>query len=507
MSQWEEDVNDVKAIYGDVLRFLSMKFEDFKKHIEDHPEDRLRHINLREGGSLRISAESSKRFAALTTRQIKAHTSGGDLDRQALDQAIRDAFVAMFLEHEQVIDRPRVDKMLARAVKASKRKHRSITHYLSCVVVGDRDPREFRVGPVRFIHRDKFFEEFGSAIEGDHQRANERHRAKAKQLFEEGKLRELKPQEELDDLDRKMLEWAFGYYKQYKWVAQVTIPACDERISRTRAELAVQGALDVLKLFAFGWYYGRRVHLASNHGIIDKVADIVRRDDGEFDITWSRGADWALAEDGWFEEVHKRNAGYFEAAGDVIGTYLDTHAPKEIATRWLDALNWYGQAVSERIPSAQIVKYVATLERLTITEKTPPDADRGVTDAVTRRAAMFASFGDEEELNTARTEARDLYGWRSDLMHGRNSPVPKAQLTADEVRALVPRADKLVRRALIGALGEYAHLVKDGTPTSKALEQRLRVMEAAFKLVPQPHANEAAATDAVPEAAESDKNE
>ena len=45
-----------------------------------------------------------------------------------------------------------------------------------------------------------------------------------------------------------------------------------------------------------------------------------------------------------------------------------------------------------------------------IAEKTPPDADRGVTDAVTRRAALFASFGDEDALKDARKVARELYG-------------------------------------------------------------------------------------------------
>jgi hypothetical protein len=485
MSKWQEDLDDVKAIYDDVLRFLPMKFEDYKKHIDEHPEDKLHHINLREGGSLHISAASSKRFAALTKREIEVNPSGGDLDRKALDRAIRDLFVEVFLERGQAVTRPVVDKMLARAVKRSKAKHRPITHYLPCVVVGDREPREFRVGPVRFIHRDKFFADFGDAMERDHQRAAETSRAKAVELFKAGKLAELKPQEEIDDLERKMLEWAFDYYKQYKWIAEVTVPPCDSRISRIRAELTVQGALDVLKLFAFGWYYGRRVHLAMDHGIIDKVAEIRRKEDGEFTFTWSRGADWALVEDGWFEEVEKRNPGYFSAAGDVIETYLSPHDPTEIATRWLDALNWYGQAVSERVPSVQIVKYVATLERLTITEKTPPDEDRGLTDAVTRRAALFASFGDEDALQKAREGARELYRWRSDLMHGRNSPVPKQQSAADEVRALVPRADELVRSALIGALGEYAHLVKDGTPTTKALEERLRVLESAFNLVPR----------------------
>lgn len=486
MTKPEEDLADVKAIYEDVMRFRRMRFEEWKAHLDAHPEDRgLHHINLPQGGSLRISADSTDRFFALTKRLMTVTPNNADLDRSTLNDAIRAKFVDVFLRQAREIDRSSVDRMLSRAVKTVRQKHRPITRYLACMLVGDHEPFEFRLGPVRFLHESKFFEYFGGAIEADHREASTNQRTKAEEMLAEGRLNDLRSREEWEELDQKMLDWVPEYYKSYKWIAEVKVPACDDRISRIRAELTVQAALDVLKLFAFGWHFGGRVHLAVDHGIIDKVTDVVRHEDGHFAITWSRGAHWAFVEDGWFSDVERNAGGYLSAAAQIIEAYLSPEKPYEIATRWLDALNWYGQAVAERIPSAKIVKYVAALERLTITEQTPTDDDRGLTYAVTRRAALFAAGDDNVAREHRRREARDLYELRSKLMHGQTSPVSKEQVVSDKLQSLMTKADDLARHVLVSALGEYVHLLADGRTKDEDLEARLRVLEAAFGMQPE----------------------
>jgi hypothetical protein len=208
----------------------------------------------------------------------------------------------------------------------------------------------------------------------------------------------------------------------------------------------------------------------------------VRYEDGSFHITWRRGTHWALVEDGWFDEMARGAAGYLNAAEQLIEAYLSPEKPFDVATRWLDALSWYGQAVEERVPSAKIVKYVAAVERLTITEETPTDDDRGLTDAVTRRAALLAGGADETELEKRRLEAKYLYRWRSKLMHGQRSPISKEQIVTDEHRSMMAKADDLARQVLIGALGEYVHLLMSSGTTDAALEERLCVLERQFGL-------------------------
>ncbi len=481
MAKWKEDLADVQAIYDDVLRFRRMAFQEYKAHLDAHPEDRgLHHVNLPSGGHLPISADSTKRFFKITNRLIAISPNNANLDHTTLNTAIRTKFVEMFLQQARTIDRSAVDKMLSRALKAVRTKHRPVTRYLACTLVGDHEPFEFTIGPVRFLHQSKFFADLGPTIEEHHRVSSAAKRAKAEQMLADGKVRELMSREQWEELDRKLINQVSDYYKPYKWVAEVNVPACDGERSRVRAELTVQAALDLLKLFAFGWHHGERIHLGVDHGIIDRVTQVVRNEDGQFAITWKSSAYWAFVENGWFAELEGRIGGHLNAAAQMIAAYLVPLKPFDITTRWLDALSWYGQAVEERIPAARIVKYVAALERLTITEQTPTDGDRGLTDAVTRRSAVFGAGTNDDERERLRNEARELYKFRSKLMHGQRSPISKEQLISDEYRTLMAKADDLARDVLIGALAEYVHLLMNEKREDRDLEERLRVLEVAF---------------------------
>src|SRR6266850_2759976 len=101
--------------------------------------------------------------------------------------------------------------MLDRAVKRASQEHRSKTRYLPCILVGDVDPREFRIGPVRFIHREKFFADYGEKIEHDLADKAAEQRAEAKQLAEEKKYPTLRSDEEWDRRDQMALDSVTGY--------------------------------------------------------------------------------------------------------------------------------------------------------------------------------------------------------------------------------------------------------------------------------------------------------
>jgi hypothetical protein len=97
---------------------------------------------------------------------------------------------------------------------------------------------------------------------------------------------------------------------------------------------------------------------------------------------------------------------------------------------------------------------------------------------VTHRSALIASGANEDERERRRNEARELYKFRSKLMHGQRSPISKEQLISDEYRALMVKADDLSRDVLIGALSEYVNLLMDEKREDRHLEERLRVLEA-----------------------------
>ena len=87
MAKWKQDLDDVQAIYDDVVRFSRMSVDEWKAHYEAHPEDRgLHHINLPDGFHVTISAASTARFAALTKRLIAVAPTNADLDRSTLNK-------------------------------------------------------------------------------------------------------------------------------------------------------------------------------------------------------------------------------------------------------------------------------------------------------------------------------------------------------------------------------------------------------------------------------------
>lgn len=75
--------------------------------------------------------------------------------------------------------------------------------------------------------------------------------------------------------------------------------------------------------------------------------------------------------------------------------------------RWLDALNWYGKVVSEHGRAAKLVKFVAALERLTVTKET---GTADVTEVVTKRTVVLASAYETKRTNLLE-DAREIYRW------------------------------------------------------------------------------------------------
>ena len=472
-----EDEEDVHFIFNEILRFATMSFDDYKTHIENHPEDRLHSINLPEPeGEFRLmSRAASERFCALTYRLLKSkklEANRGDFDESTLNQSIRDAFAHYFLLEKKQIERKFVDRMLNKAQRAALANHTAVTHYLPCVLVTKREPREFHLGVVRFIQADKFFAEYGAQIKHDLESQSKESRKKAKEMTDRGKLAgPLTTEAQWSRIDQMTLTWIHKYYEQYDWIAEVAVPPCDPKVSRQRAELVVQASLDLLKV-VFGWCRAKGVRLGPDRNSQDKTAHLIRTTEERFEWSIALGSIAAvLVEDGWFEQIKQHYGRYLDAAGQAIETYLSPHQPTELCERWLDALNWCGQAVSEPLPSAQIVKYTAALERLTITKKTTPDADKGVTESVARRVAILAVSDQQESFEAVCKNARTIYAWRSKLMHGRSSPASKDESVENDMRTVRNQADELTRNVLFGAIDLYADLLMSGKSRSENLEE------------------------------------
>jgi hypothetical protein len=424
-----------------------------------------------------MGRDGTDAFSRLTKRHAEKDADGDAIDLEKLNRAIRAAFVEIFIvQGKPWTEQKWIDRMLSRAIRQVKSTHQTRTHYLPCVALSKGHPDEFAIGRVRFISKEKFFADYRDKIAEDHEASRKASRARLDEGIAEGKYRaeDKKSEQESKDLEQKILQLIIDYYDAFPWVAEVTVPACSSSISRMRAETTVQAALDVLKLF-FGPRGGKDFRLGHHRGQRARTAHLTRDAAGVFHHSIWSGGEGAFAEEGWYEDLKKHLWWALEAAGSAIEAYLEPRKVKsEHRDRWLGALHWYGQAVSERQPAAQLVKYVAALERLTVLQET---GRQDVTDVVTRRTALLASECCQvTEVEKVRAQARKLYSQRSNLMHGRSSPLTK------ELLGVMHLAHRITRRAMFEALGLYVQLDMAGKVKGRDLEDRFIELESIFRV-------------------------
>ncbi len=115
-----------------------------------------------------------------------------------------------------------------------------------------------------------------------------------------------------------------------------------------------------------------------------------------------------------------------------------------------------------------MVKYVAALECLTVT---PSDGKDNVTDIVTRRTALLISKAYNDNFEIIYANARKLYSKRSDLMHGRISPIKK------DISSIVSMAHKIVPDVLLVTLELFWCLDMNRRNSSRDLFDEYRSLE------------------------------
>ena len=170
-----------------------------------------------------------------------------------------------------------------------------------------------------------------------------------------------------------------------------------------------------------------------------------------------------------FDQIANAKDFYLDAAGSALNACVDPRKEIHLSRRFIDALTWYGQAVTESMPSSKIIKYVAAWERLTITQK---EESGSLTDKVTSRIAILSHVKANGEFSNTVKEVKTIYDWRSKLMHGSCSPFSK------ELAGISSRAGKLSVTALNRSLEVFvplAHRIKHAKETD--LESEYKRME------------------------------
>lgn len=165
----------------------------------------------------------------------------------------------------------------------------------------------------------------------------------------------------------------------------------------------------------------------------------------------------------WFEDLIKQFPVELQLAGIAINHALTPERITPLLDKWLGALFWYGQGVSESSYAARIVKYVAALEQLTMTKKSN---NLDVTQTVTSRTRFLCgALLEEDKKGNTRSLIDNMYKHRCDLIHGRISPSDPI------IHATAQLSERITQQALFTALRMFSYISSERSDSLEELEK------------------------------------
>jgi hypothetical protein len=150
--------------------------------------------------------------------------------------------------------------------------------------------------------------------------------------------------------------------------------------------------------------------------------------------------------EGWSVALEDKDLIHFlRLAGIALETAVDPNVVRPLSRRFLDAAQWFGEALRDTSPSTRVVKFVTALERLLMTEERDD-----ITSLISERlAAICLDPKNPTTRAELRQQTRDAYALRSKLVHGSISPQD------EEVAHAVPQLADLCENALLQALDVF----------------------------------------------------
>jgi len=188
--------------------------------------------------------------------------------------------------------------------------------------------------------------------------------------------------------------------------------------------------------------------------------------DGIFHVGIGSRADGQVGGENWYEGLTQAGGFELKTFGSAL-TLLVRCAPiRHIHQRFIDSVNWFGDAATDPEPTASIVKYVSAIERAVF-----GSWQQGRTkDFASRLEALWKEY-DCDGQKTVGAEAREIYEARSRLLHGAVSPRDAG------VERLAVLAEKISRLTILCVLQLYPMMIKAyGDPDPEQLEEVMKRM-------------------------------
>ena len=327
-------VEDVRFIFSEVERLYAVIRDQGTKSIPK--EDAFCHLpDLQHPGFFVLCGRAADTKVSELARQA-ARRAG--IERRVSDtnvkKHLRRVLARKFMVEKRPVETAQVERSLSEAARLASRDCKTTTHFIPCHLMLVQEPQTFSIGPVRFTTRKRFRAEIAKAL-----------------WAERSKLRR----------DRKIIQDAASYYRSFGWVAEVSIPKCDKETSEVVAQRAITSALDCLHLL-LGPAHSRKMRIGGPGLAHDKRGGFKITESG-LDLQASYGGPGQVGYDkDWFELFEREDYGKaLRFCGLALEAAVDPDLDRPLSRRFLDAAAWFGEAVREESPAAQVVKYVTAL--------------------------------------------------------------------------------------------------------------------------------------------------
>lgn len=380
-----DDYKDFEFIVSDLESNLTLSPAEQMDRLRKDPWAALSGLKGPTGFDLPLSRDAQERFARVARRGLEAL---GPLSRiHRLEEVVKELKreLSSLLSRGLVPGPDDAHDLFTAATRTLESRYEELTYHVPCSLVVERSYPIFEIGPVTFVLRERFFEENGPAVK------------KAIAEFEHPQAME------------KLAASVRTFYSGFQWIASITVPPCDAEISKRHAHAGIQRVLDVFKLIV-GGKRGRNVKQAYDLTPPSHFAELVSVPEGSLRLQFGWSGDDAVTNDHWYDQL-KAGPAWPLLRSLLLKYWKGWGELNEIDQRFLDALAWHSDAISEQDPGARIIKFWTSIERTLRTA--PGDIDT--------RAAVLASDTPEEFAKVSGRFEHAYRRGRNDIVHGNAS--------------------------------------------------------------------------------------
>lgn len=447
-----------QAISRQIIRFLKMPHSERVSHFRRNPLDAMCMIDHPGGrGSLICGTLANKKLARLAELVTEfqpelAHRTS----REQLKKIVIDLFVQYILKESREVDRTTMEQLLVDAANKARQSLQTTEHYLPCVLFLNGGPDEFEIGPVTFTRRAAFFRKHKQTLKRSVVRSVGAHAAHVDKAIANGLPRErAATPEQSARFIRGLHARTIKTYRNYPWVATVRLVNCDHATSEERAAKVVEVALHVIRIL-LGAGHTKRLRLAWSRGDALRTAGMWADADDMIHMRVSSSSIGPVGGENWHEGLTQDGGQNLRIFGSALFPLADPIKPSNLHERFIDAINWFGDAATSHESSASVVKYVSAIERLLFGKFHPQSHKKMFATRITR---VLRAFSCEDKQTSEK--AMGVYDARSKLLHGSSSP-RNLQITEQ-----VAVAEELARLCILCAVQLYPMMLEaynDRTP-------------------------------------------